>query len=287
MWGSIIGDFAGSIYEYDQVKKGVHPVEIDEIVEDCSFFTDDTIMTAAVADAILHGDDQYMNYYKKYVEMFKDYDPKFAPYFKSAFSPNFLKILKGEAEGNSKGNGALMRISPVGYMFDKPSLVDTQAIWATGVTHNSPEAINSARIVALMIYYFRKGLTKEEVIAALCSNASKHPGIDFEEPSYQPFEKFNGTCSETLNNVLYAVLNSDSYEEVIRKVISYGGDTDTNACIAGGIAEAAYGVPEKLVEKVKVKVPTKISNVISNCYLDKYNNGQVIHKDGKIFSRIF
>ncbi len=277
MLGTVIGDLAGSIYEYEQAKRGVHPVEIDEIIEDYAFYTDDTIMTAAVADAILHGDDLYMNYYKKYVSKYEDYHPYFVPYFDTIFSPDFVKIINGESKNDSKSNLALVRVSPIGYMFDTPTLVDTQTIWATGVTHSSHEAINGARIVALMIYYFRKGMTKEQVIEKL-SNSDNHPGLDFEPVSYKPFEKFNTTASETLNNVLYAVLNSDSFEEVIEKVISYGGNTATNAAIAGGIAEARYGVPEDLKNKVNDKLPQKIKNIFSNCSLERYNKDNIYNR---------
>lgn len=268
MWGSIIGDLAGSIYEYDQAKNGVHPVTVNKVIENNAFFTDNTIMTVAVADAILNEDELYIKYYKKYVEEYEKYMPEFKPYFDTIFSPEFLKIIKGEAAPESKSSIALTRISPVGFLFKKPSLVDTQAIWATGITHNTPEALNNARLVALLIHYFKQGLTEEKVKEAL-KITDKHPGLDLNlgTITYKSFEKFNLTCSETIDNVLYAVFSSNCYEEAVRKVISFGGDTGANACITGGIAEAAFGVPKELVEKAKIKLPERFVNVINNAYV--------------------
>ncbi len=287
MWGSIIGDLAGSVYEYDQAKNGVHPVTVNKVIEDNAFFTDNTIMTVAVADAIVNEDELYIKYYKKYVEEYEKYMPEFKPYFDTIFSPDFVKIIKGEASPDSKSSLALTRISPVGFLFKKPSLVDTQAIWATGITHNTPEALSNARLVALLTHYFKQDFTKGKVKGAL-KQTEKHPGPDFTKGKvknalkqtekhpgldldlgkivYKPFEKFNLTCSETMDNVLYAVFSSNCYEEAVTKVISFGGDTGTNASITGGIAEAAFGVPKELVEKAKIKLPEPFVNVINNAY---------------------
>ena len=103
-----------------------------------------------------------------------------------------------------------------------------------------------ATIIALIIFYARKDLTKEEIIEKL--------NIKY---SYKPFEKFNLTCHETIDNCLYALFTSNSFEEAIRKVISYGGDTDTNACITGSMAEALYGIDESLIEQASKKIPSQ------------------------------
>ena len=265
MWGSIIGDLAGSIYEYDQTK-GVHPVEVDKIIKDNAFFSDNPIMTVAVIDAIVSGEGNYKKYIKKYGNEYRDYLPNFKPYFNSIFSPGFIKYLDGESKGESKGNGALMRISPVGYLFNRPIETETEAIWATGVTHNTTEAKDTASLVSLIIYWFRQGLTKEQVIDKLKI-----------ELKYVPFETFNKTCSATIGNVLYALFESKDYEDAIRKVISYGGDTDTNAAIVGGMAEALYGVPENLVNQAKTKVPDKFVKVLDRAYnmMNRDNNANI------------
>ena len=112
MWGSIIGDLAGSIYEYSQIKE-VSPIVVDELIKDESFFSDDTILTVAVLDAILN-DQDYCKYLKEYGKRFISYRPDVTPYFKTSFSPGFIKWLKSDEVGFSMGNGAMMRIAPVG-----------------------------------------------------------------------------------------------------------------------------------------------------------------------------
>ena len=108
MYGAIVGDLAGSIYEYEQIKS-IKPVIMNNLIEDNSFYSDDTILTIAIKDAILHNS-KYEYYLKKYIKEYEEYKPLFKPYFKSAFSPNIIEWMKGNKEGNSKGNGALMRI---------------------------------------------------------------------------------------------------------------------------------------------------------------------------------
>ena len=253
MWGSIIGDLAGSIYEYDQTKE-VHLVEVNKIIEDNAFYSDDTIMTVAMADAILNGG-KYKDYIKKYGFNYIDYHPDFKPYFRFSFSPGFLNWLVKNKANKSIGNGALMRISPVGFMYNDEKEISHEVFESTSVTHDTYEAINSSLLVALIIYYFRNGISKEEVLEKLKIKLK-----------YRPFNKFNTTCSETLGNVLYAVFKSNSYEDAIRNVISFGGDTDTNACIAGGMAEALYGVPEELIAKAKEYIPEEFTKVLTRAY---------------------
>ena len=113
MYGAIIGDIAGSIYEYNQLKE-IKKIKINEIIPENGFFSDDTILTVAVADAIQHGGD-YEKYLRLYGKKYENYRPNHEPYFKTSFSPGFIKWINGEKEGNSIGNGALMRISPVGF----------------------------------------------------------------------------------------------------------------------------------------------------------------------------
>ncbi len=249
MYGAIIGDLAGSIYEYGQIKN-ISEVTINKLIEDNSFFSDDSILTIAILDAILNNGD-YSSYIRKYINKYSEYKPNFSPYFKSPFSPGMMKWAKGSGTANSCGNGAMMRISPVGYMFDTESEVISNAYLATIPTHDSYEAINSARVIALMIFYFRNGLSKDEVYNKL--------NLDI---SYKPFTKFNTTCSETLCNCLYAIYNSDSFYDSIRKVISMGGDTDTNACIVGSVSEAIYGIDDELKELVYEKLDDDLGKVL-------------------------
>ncbi len=256
MWGAVIGDLAGSIYEFDQVKNA-RPVEVKELMPDDSFFSDDTILTVAVLDAI-QNDRDYEKYLKAYATKYLQYKPNFSPYFRSPFSPGFTKWVHGEGEGKSTGNGAMMRISPVGFMFDSEEEVRENARLATIPSHDSEEAIKGAEIVALTIFYARKGYSKEEILEKL--------NIDLK---YVPFESFNSTCATTIDNCMYALFTSNSFVESMETVISYGGDTDTNACIVGSMAEAMYGVPKILIRKAKEKLPKDFVKVIEKGYKSK------------------
>ncbi len=253
MWGAIIGDIAGSIFEYEQLKsiKAVKPVQI---IPENGFFSDDTILTVAILDAIEHNKD-YETYLKEYGKKYMSYKPNFTPYFSSSFAPGFIKWVNGEKSRNSIGNGAMMRISPVGYLFGSKQEVIKNAKLATIPSHNSPEAIECSTIIALIIYYARLGFPKEEIVKKLNL-----------ELRYKPFEKFNSTCFETIDNCLFALFTSNNFEESITKVISFGGDTDTNACIVGSMAEAMYGIKPDLIEKAKEKLPQEFVSVLENGY---------------------
>lgn len=255
MLSAIIGDLAGSIYEYDQVKK-VFPVNMNKMILDNSFYSDDTILTICLMDAILNNGN-YDEYLRKYILKYKDILPNHKPYFKTVFSPNTLKWAMGDQIGNSSGNGAMMRISPVGYLFNSESDVYENAYLATIPSHNSKEAIECAKIVALMIYYFRNGLTKDEVYKKLNLKIS-----------YKPFVKFNTTCYETLDNCLYAIYYSTSFKDGIRKTLLMGGDTDTNACIVGSVLESIYGIDDELKKDVLNKIPKEFQKVLRKVYKD-------------------
>lgn len=253
MYGAIIGDLAGSIYEYEQLS-GIKSIHVDKLISENAFFSDDTILTIAILDAILN-DCYYDKYIRAYIEKYKDYKPSFSPYFKSSFSPGLIKWSKGNFVGQSTGNGALMRISPVGYMFNSYDDVVSNAFLATSPSHNSNEAIESAKTVALIIFYLRCGMNIQDIFKKMNIYVS-----------YNPFEKFNTTCSETLGNCLYALSQSCSFEEAIKNALMMGGDTDTNACIVGSMAEALYGVDEDLKSIVDDKIPKEFVKILRKGY---------------------
>ena len=253
MLGAIIGDLAGSIYEFGQIKN-FHPVKIKNIIEENSFFSDDTILTVAITDAILNN----IDYEKKLKEYAIEYDnriPKNIPYFKTMFSPGFTKWAKSNFQGDSSGNGAMMRISPVGYLFNTEEDVIKNAYLTTIPSHNSEEAINSAKIVALIIYYARIGLNKQEIKNKL--------NLKIKKPK---LTKFNYTCANTIDLCLYSLFKSNSFEDSIRLAISFGGDTDTNACIVGSMAEALYGIDKNLKEQALSKLPNKFIDILNKVY---------------------
>ena len=253
MLGAIIGDLAGSIYEFEQIKN-FHPVKIKNIIEENSFFSDDTILTIAIADAILNNSD-FETKLKEYAIAYDDKIPAGIPYFKTMFSPSFSKWAKGNYQGDSAGNGAMMRISPVGYLFNTEEDVIKNANLTTIPSHNNKDAIKSAKIVALIIYYARLGLSKQEIINKL--------NLKIKKPK---LTKFNYTCADTIDLCLYSLFKSNSFEENIRLAISFGGYTDTNACIVGSIAEALYGIDENLKEQASSKLTKKFINILNKAY---------------------
>lgn len=258
MWGAIIGDLAGSIYEFDQSKK-VHSLNVSNIFSNQSFYSDDTILTIAILDAILNNRN-YEQFLKKYAKKYESNIPKDIPYFKGMFSPRFTKWYNSNSIGNSTGNGAMMRISPIGFMFNSEEEVKENAKLATIPSHNTKEATDSATLIALIVFYARKGLTKEQIVEKLSL-----------EYKYKPFQKFNSTCNETVENCLFALFEANTFEDAIKLVISFGGDTDTNACIVGSMAEALYGIDEKLILKAQKYIPEEFTKKLVLAYT-KYIN---------------
>jgi len=253
MLGAIYGDKAGSTYEYNQLKE-IKPINSEKLIIPTSFYSDDTIETIAIMDSIINQKD-YEQTLKEYILNNINYKPNFHPYFKSSFSPNTIKWATGSGKNNSTGNDALMRISPVGYLFNDEKEIIENAYLATIPSHNFEEAIKSATIIALMTYYFRNGMTKLDVYKKL-QIAIK----------YEPFIKFNTTCHETLNNCLYALYNSNSFEDAIRKTLLMGGDTDTNCCIVGGLAEALYGMNDEEITAAKANLPKAYLKILTKAY---------------------
>lgn len=266
MWGAVVGDIAGSIYEFRQYKN-VSNITIHELITDDCFFSDDTILTLAIYDAI-RNDRDYEKYLKLYGNRFLDYVPttNIKDHFPTAFGGRFAKWLKGEADGKSYGNGAMMRISGVGNMFNTEEEVVENARLATIPSHNTNSAIECATIISLVIFYSRMGLNKEQI----------RRKIDVGSIEYQPFKAFNKTCYETIGNCLYAFFDSVNFEDALRKVISYGGDTDTNGAIVGAMAEAFYGIPEYLVNKARKKLPSTMAYILDDSYARKTRNAYKI-----------
>ena len=253
MLGAIIGDLAGSIYEFDQVKR-VKPVVVNNIIEDKSFISDDSILTIAVLDAIINNV-SYELKLKEYALKYQNEIPKNISYFKTMFSPGFLKWAKGSENGLSYGNGAMMRVSAVGYLFDTEEDVIKNALLATTPSHNSKEAVECAIIIALIIFYARKGHSKQQIKDKL--------NIKIKKPA---ITEFNYTCAETIDLCLYALFKSNSFEDSIKLAISFGGDTDTNACIVGSMAEALYGISEELKSKALLKLPQEFIEILNKGY---------------------
>lgn len=229
MIGALTGDIVGSIYEWENIKTTDFP-----LFRTSCFFTDDSILTVALADAILTG----VPYEKKMREYFRLYpDAGYGRHFRAWAQSSYLGPYK------SCGNGAGMRISPVGWAYDSLDEVLRQAEKNTAVTHNHPEGIKGGQATAAAIYLGRTGHSKEEIRKFV----SEHFGYDLTRScdDIRPHYKFDGTAQGTTPEAIIAFLESTDFESAIRLAVSLGGDTDTLACITGSIAEAFYGgVPD-------------------------------------------
>ena len=235
MIGAIAGDIIGSVYEGQDFKSTrfrlFHPR--------CRF-TDDTVLTVALADSILHGTD--------YVTLLKQY---YRAYPRAGYGGTFRRWAQSDdcRPYNSWGNGSAMRVSPVGFAYDTLEEVLLQAKRSAAVTHDHPEGIKGAQAIAAAIFLARTGHSKDQVEAYVADTF----GYRFDETidDIRARNTFDVSCQRTVPQAITAFLDSDDYEDAVRKAISIGGDSDTIACMAGGIAQAYYGgVPGPIVERV-------------------------------------
>jgi ADP-ribosylglycohydrolase len=236
MIGAIAGDIIGSVYEARPTKTKDFPLFHSQ----CRF-TDDSVLTIAVAKAILTG----RNYLQTLWEIGRKY-----PH--AGYGGSFIGWLRSSDPKpyNSWGNGSAMRVSPVGFAFDTIDTVLVEARRTAEISHNHPEGVKGAQATALAVFLARtardKGKIRQEVAARFGYDLNRT--VDEIRPSYG----FDVSCQGTVAEALIAFLDSTSYEDAVRNAVSLGGDSDTLACITGGIAEAYYGpVPPLIRAKVK------------------------------------
>ena len=234
MLGAIAGDIIGSVYEWNNIKTTDFPL----FSPNC-FFTDDTVLTVALAESIMTGID--------YAELMKNY---YRRYPDAGYGGSFHKWARSShnAPYNSWGNGAAMRISPVGFAFESLDDVLHKATAYTALTHNHPEGIKGACATATAIFLARTGMDKNGIRKHIVDSYGYDLNRSCDE--IRPVYQFNESCQRTVPEAIIAFLESESFEHAIRLAISLGGDSDTLACITGGIAEAFYGVPENIKSRV-------------------------------------
>ena len=256
MLGAIIGDVVGSYYEVLEVKeiKNGHRSYNDRIkildqntplFTENSSVTDDSILTFAIYKAIKENKpyEEMLKYYaKQEINLGKDM------YGRSRFGKGFVEWVNSNTQGTSYGNGASMRISPVGFLFNTLEEVKQETYKATIPSHNHQESILCAEAVATSIFLLRNGISKEELKQYIEKNYFK---LDYDLEKLRRNYKFSSKSIDSVPQAIYTFLESNSFEETIRNAISIGGDTDTIACIAGSLAESYYGIPENLLEQVK------------------------------------
>lgn len=263
MLGAIIGDIVGSVYEWHNIKTKDFPL----FREDC-FFTDDTVMTVATADALMNGGekDDFIDAYKKWGRMYPNagYGGRFGAWLNSGDRTPY----------NSFGNGSAMRVSPCAWVckqtqFAHECIDDVHALSkaCAAVTHNHPEGLRGAHETAQAVWLMLRSRCyddypnnvdewKERVRQLSSYDLSKSLA------EIRPAYRFNETCQETVPQAIIAFLESTDFEDAIRNAISLGGDSDTLACIAGGIAEAYFGVPENLKQQARGRLDERLLGVL-------------------------
>lgn len=246
MLGAIIGDIVGSRFEFNNAKG----TDFDLFTDECSF-TDDTICTIAVADALNRGwdfKDMILTWCKKYPNPMGSYGGSFARWLRST----------DHAPYNSFGNGSAMRISPVAWFYDDLEVVIQEAEQTALSTHNHPEGIKGAVSVARSIFMGRK-FGK----SALLQSASQDYQFQWPFIGKNPFDE---TCQGTLPICYGIIWNTHSFEEAIRLAIGVGGDSDTIGAIVGSLAEAIYGIPDDIAERAIQYLPLEMIKVIHDFY---------------------
>lgn len=266
MLGAIAGDIIGSVYEFNNIKTKDFP-----LFNDGCRFTDDTILTLAVAEVILNADEFPDNtkYIDKlqYIEQFKSYYREY-PY--AGYGGNFMLWANssGTEPYNSWGNGSAMRVSPVASAFDDLDIVLEEARHSAEVTHNHPEGIKGAQATAASIFLARTGHNKIDIKSYIQNNFGYNLEQTIDE--LRPIYKFDVSCQGSVPQAIIAFLESTDFEDAIRNAISIGGDSDTIACITGGIAEAFYGgVPEDIAEWIFGKLDDRLWT-ITDKFMSQY-----------------
>ena len=266
--GAIAGDIIGSPYEFNSIKTTDFP-----LFSERSRFTDDTVMTIAVLNALLEYQEQ-TNIgglegllwdireidWEKLNQLFITSMKAFGRAYPDAgYGSRFRKWLIGDSNEpyNSFGNGSAMRVSPVGALFCKPEIIDKVAEASAATTHNHPEGIKGAKAVADTIFHAKNRMlaTKEKKdikdIIKIKYGYNFYRTIDKIRPDY----KFDATCQGSVPEAIICFFEGESFEEVVRLAVSLGGDSDTQASIAGAIAAARYGVPKKIKTEVIKRLP--------------------------------
>lgn len=252
LYGAIIGDIAGSRFEFNNYRKK----DFELFAKNC-FFTDDTVMTLAVAKAILQCGGNYSRLQETAALTMREvgrhypgcgYGGRFNLWMFSDNMPAY----------HSYGNGSAMRVSAAAYAAESREQAKELARAVTAVTHNHPEGIKGAEAVAVLIYDALHGADMK----ALRGVAESYYSLNFTIDGIRPSYAFNETCQNTVPQAIEAFLESASFEDAIRIAVSVGGDSDTLAAITGSIAEAYYGVPEDMKKKAEGYLDTRLLNIL-------------------------
>lgn len=260
MYGAVFGDIIGSWYEWHNVKS-----EEFELFPKEARFTDDSVLTVAIADSILNMDNTSPR--KCYAQHIRTY---YNRYPHAGFGQMFIDWAESDSLRiqRSYGNGASMRVSAIGWAFDDVDTIKKQVTESCYYTHHNREAIKCAQAVALAVYYARKEIDKSEIKHLLTEEFKfAFVPIDILREGYQ----FDSRSIYSVPPAIEAFFETEDYESCIRRAISLGGDSDTIAAIAGGIAEAYYGeIPNHIVSKGRLILDSGLKRVL-NRFEERYN----------------
>ena len=257
MYGAVIGDIVGSPFEFD---RGEKTKEFLLFSERCRF-TDDTVMTVAVAEALLLIDKNASDFEleESVIKAMQKWGQK---YTDAGYGGRFAKWLSTDDPQpyHSYGNGSAMRVSSAGWLYDTMEKTRRIAVLTAKVTHDHEEGLKGAEATAAAIFLARNGKKKEEIKQYIEQEFGYNLNKTLDE--IRPDHHMDISCQGTVPEALRAFLEAKDYEDTIRNAVSLGGDTDTLAAIAGSVAEAFYGIPEALKKECRNRIPKEMCDVI-------------------------
>ena len=265
MYGAILGDMIGAPYEFDQGDKSKDFMMWNKRVH----FTDDTVMTIAVAEALMDagldaGEEEIKTAVVKSMQKWGNKYPD------AGYGGRFIGWLaeKNPRPYGSWGNGSAMRVSAAGWLYDTLERTREVAGWTAEVTHDHPEGVKGAEVTAGAIFLARTGSSKDEIREYIIKEFGYDLSRTCDEirPSYHHVE----SCQETVPEAVTAFLEGEDFEDVIRTAVSLGGDCDTLTCIAGSIAEAFYGISDEMKLECRNRLSEDILEVVDR-FLDHIN----------------
>ncbi len=245
MWGAIIGDIVGSVYEFNN-----HRSKEFELFKPECFFTDDTVMSVAVGKALLDSNRNYHLFSRDVVDEMKFFGRKYPD---AGYGGRFgVWLRKNDSlPYDSYGNGSAMRVSACGFAAESLQEAVRFAYDSAYCTHNHFEGIKGACAVSVAIFLAREGRSKEEIKDYI---KKYYYNIDFTLDEIRDTYEFNETCQYTVPQALEAFFESTDFEDAIRCAISVGGDSDTLAAITGSVAQAYYGIPDDIIAKARTYI---------------------------------
>lgn len=264
--GAAAGDIVGEIYEFNNLRSEEFPLFAEE-----STFTDDTVMTYAVADALLRAFDEGEPISTALIECMREYGRRHPMRGYGFRFDNWLHSDRTHPEPyNSWGNGSAMRVSPAAWVCSTLESVEFVAAETAKVTHNHPEGIRGAQATASCIYLARIGTSNDDIRTFVSTRYGYD--MDFTLDQIRPTYEFVESCQGSVPQAIEAFLESDGFEDAIRKAISIGGDSDTIGAIAASIAQGRYGVPDEIEAEVRPRLTSDLL-AINDRFCERFEVG--------------